>query len=212
MMKDLYQIADELRAVANSGIHFSENGYDQERYRQVLKASARLIAALEQRQVEEVLAEYTGNLGHLSPLLGVEAVVIRQGKALLIRRRDDGRWAAPGGLAEVGESLAQAAVRELWEEAGVRGRAVKLLGVYDSRFWPTKTRMQLCIAQFLVESDDLPGVRLAAEEGLSAHTETLDAAFFDEQHLPELHVGHEQRLAMAFKLLRGEIEAPYFDR
>ena len=44
---DFYQIADELRAIASGGIRYTDHGYDRERYEQILKASARLVAAVE---------------------------------------------------------------------------------------------------------------------------------------------------------------------
>jgi 8-oxo-dGTP pyrophosphatase MutT (NUDIX family) len=208
---DLYQIADELRALASVGLRYTEGGYDRERYEQVLKASARLVAATEQVSPEQIYAQYAGGLEHLSPITCAETVLMREGKVLLIQRRDDQRWALPGGLAEVGESLAEAAQRELWEEARVRGQAVQLLGVFDSRLWPSGSRLQLCMAMFLFESDDLPGLHSAAGAGASALAETLDVGFFAEDALPPLHVGHDLRIPMAFKLLRGEIPAPYYD-
>jgi len=164
----LYQIADQLRSIASNGLRFAENGYDRERYEQVLKESARIVAALEGASPEAVLAQYTGGLPHLSPIVCVEAVVVRDlvtsdlgasdPAILLIQRRDDRCWAIPGGVAEVGETTAQAAERELWEEAGVRGRASRLLGVFDSRLWHSRSRLQLCVAMFLVETQDVPGL------------------------------------------------------
>lgn len=157
---DFYQIADELRAIASGGIRYTDHGYDRERYEQILKASARLVAAVEraaaieqaaadgQPSADEIYNQYRDNLAHLSPLLCVEAVVLREGKILLIQRRDDHLWALPGGLSEVGKSAAQACERELWEEAGLHGQASQLLGLFNSRLWPSRTRMQLCIAMF----------------------------------------------------------------
>ena len=75
------------------------------------------------------MEEYEGNLAHASPFLGADAAVFRSGGILLIRRGDDGLWAMPGGLTEVGETWAQSAEKELREEAGVGEAATKLLGV-----------------------------------------------------------------------------------
>jgi ADP-ribose pyrophosphatase YjhB (NUDIX family) len=207
---DLYLIADELRAVASGGLRYSENGYDRERYEQVLRASARLIAALDDVPLADIYTQFTDNLAHLSPLLAVEAVVFRAGKVLLIQRHDDQLWAVPGGLVEIGESLAQAAERELWEEAGLRGKVARLLGIYDSRIWAVKTRMHLCSAQFLVLSEDEPVLHKATSP--SPLAEALAVGFFGEEELPELSHGHQQRLALAFRLIRGEEPAPFFDR
>jgi ADP-ribose pyrophosphatase YjhB (NUDIX family) len=207
---ELYLIADELRAIANAGLRWSASGYDQERYHQILKASARLVAALGDSPLEEILQQYNDNLAHLSPVLCVEAAVLRQGKILLIQRSDDRKWAVPGGVLEVGESLSQGVERELWEEAGLRGKATRLLALYDSRIWPGRSRLHLCTAQFLVEAQGEPGLHVVAD-ALSPFKETLDVAFFAEDALPELSPGHERRIPMAFRLARGEVEPPYFD-
>jgi ADP-ribose pyrophosphatase YjhB (NUDIX family) len=202
-VEEIYQVADELRAVACLGLRFAENDYDLERYERVMAASARLIAGLEQRSPDEVVAQFQDNLLHVSPLAGAEAAVPGDdGSLLLIRRTDNGLWALPGGLAEVGETLAEAARRELWEEAGICGRVTRLLGVFDSCLWHSQTKAQLYHVVFLVESDNarpIPG------------PEARDAAFFQEEHLPPLSPGHHLRLPLIFKLLRGEIPAPYFD-
>lgn len=211
MKEDLYQIADELRALASLGLNFTDSGYDRERYERILRLSAHLVAAIENTPAEDIYTQYRDNLAHLSPLLAVEAVVIRDGKILLIQRLDDGLWAVPGGLAEVGESLAQAAERELWEESGLRGKTVQLLGVYDSLHWPMRTRMQLCTAQFLIQTEDRPAIHTANENESSPLAEALDVGFFDVARLPELSIGHAQRISMALKLINGEVAAPYFD-
>jgi len=209
---DLYLIADELRAIASVGLRYTQDGYDRERYQHLLQISARLVAAIGQQPAEAVLTQYNDNLAHLSPILCVEAAVFREDKILLIKRRDDQTWAMPGGLYEVGESPAAAAERELWEEAGLRGRAVQLLGVFDTRIWPARSRMQLCIAQFLVETDEIPCLHAGAGQA-SPLAETLEVGFFAEDEIPaQLHVGFERRIPMAYKLWRGEIPAPFFDQ
>jgi 8-oxo-dGTP pyrophosphatase MutT (NUDIX family) len=211
MKDELYQIADELRAIASLGIRYTESGYDRERYEHILKASARILSTLENVPFDDIYTQYTGNLAHLSAILCVEAAVFRGDKILLIQRRDDQTWAMPGGLAEVGESLSQAVERELWEEAGVRGDAIRLLGIFDSRIWRSNSRLQLCLASFLVQSEDIPALHDGNDGSLSSLSETLDLGFFDEHHLPPMHPGHDLRVPMVFKLWRGEIPAPYFD-
>lgn len=198
---ELYQIADELRAIANQGLIYGENAYDRERYQHILAASARLIAAIEKRPPEKLVAQFCDNLFHVSPLAGVECVVLREGRILLIRRRDDGLWALPGGLVEVGETLVQAAERELLEEANVRGRVVQFLGLFDSRLWQTRTKAQLYTAIFKIATADIP----------APAPETLGARFFAADNLPDLSQGHHLRVPMMFRLLRGEIPIPYFD-
>lgn len=139
--EELYQIADELRAIASAGLLWTDGHYDRERYERILEVSARLIGKIEGQHPAEILTHSKDNLYHLSPLAGVEVVVVENGKLLLIQRSDDKLWALPGGLAEIGETLAEAAQRESWEETGFRVSITRLLGVFDSRIWQTQTKV-----------------------------------------------------------------------
>ena len=63
--------------------------------------------------------------------IGCGGVVIKDGKALLVQRGQNpgkGSWQIPGGYVEEDEDVAEAVVRECWEEAGVRARVVDVLG------------------------------------------------------------------------------------
>jgi ADP-ribose pyrophosphatase YjhB (NUDIX family) len=69
------------------------------------------------------------------PIVGVLTVVLRLDKALVVRRSNPpmaGRWGFPGGVLELGETVAQGAVRELFEETGVVAEPAGTLTVLDS--------------------------------------------------------------------------------
>ncbi|WP_266064068.1 NUDIX hydrolase [Brucella intermedia] len=69
------------------------------------------------------------------PIPAVLAVVIRGRSVLLVRRAnppDAGLWGFPGGKIEFGESLAQAAVRELFEETGVQAETGPVITAVDA--------------------------------------------------------------------------------
>ncbi|HEU0295485.1 MAG TPA: NUDIX hydrolase N-terminal domain-containing protein [Anaerolineales bacterium] len=199
----LYQAIDELRAIATTGLYYARTEYDKERYQQILSVALGLFAALEERPFEEVQREFVeDNWLHMSPAAGAEAVIVHEEKIMLIKRRDNGLWAVPGGLVEVGETLAGAAQRELWEETGIRGQVTRLLGIFDSRVWQSKTKAHLYHAIFLAEATDL---------NPRTSSEATEVAFFGENNLPELSPGHQHRVPLLFKILRGEIPAPYFD-
>src|SRR5579863_9396481 len=68
------------------------------------------------------------------PIVAVGGVVISEGRALLIRRGQaplEGRWSIPGGILELGETIAEGIARELWEETGVRADTLELIEVYE---------------------------------------------------------------------------------
>jgi ADP-ribose pyrophosphatase YjhB (NUDIX family) len=53
------------------------------------------------------------------------------GEILMIRRTDNDNWAVPGGAIDLGESVAQAAVRETLEESGIECEITGLVGIYS---------------------------------------------------------------------------------
>lgn len=68
------------------------------------------------------------------PLIGVGAVIVHQGRVLLVQRGSEpmkGRWSIPGGLLEVGESLAAGVAREVLEETGLHVEPVELIELLD---------------------------------------------------------------------------------
>ncbi|MBO0735074.1 MAG: NUDIX hydrolase [Alphaproteobacteria bacterium] len=69
------------------------------------------------------------------PVVGVLAVVLRGEHVLVVRRTNPpmrGRWGFPGGVLELGETVAQGAMRELFEETGVKAEAAGPLTVIDT--------------------------------------------------------------------------------
>jgi NUDIX domain len=63
--------------------------------------------------------------------LSVSAIVWREHEILLMRRSDNGYWGLPGGFVELGESVAEAARREVVEETGWEVEIGRLIGVYS---------------------------------------------------------------------------------
>lgn len=71
-------------------------------------------------------------IGANSLVPGASAIVTEaEGNVLLHQRRDSGRWALPGGVMDIGESIAQCAEREVKEETGLAVTAYHLVGAYS---------------------------------------------------------------------------------
>jgi 8-oxo-dGTP diphosphatase len=102
------------------------------------------------------------------PLVGVGAVVIKNGKILLVKRAFEpgaGKWSVPGGLVEVGEKLSEACVRETKEETGLDVEVLELINVFDmiDKDSLGRVRYHYVLVDFLVKL-------LGGEERLSKET------------------------------------------
>jgi len=133
--------------------------------------------------------------------LSVSAMVWRGRKILLMRRSDNGHWGLPGGFVEVGESVADAARREVAEETGWSVEIGRLIGVYsdpktqvvDYR-QPDGARLDSVAEQVVTLDRDRDRVQIvnlcfqakAVEQGEpTTPEETLEMGFFAADALPD---------------------------
>ena len=82
--------------------------------------------------MSDYMKELRAKVGH-APLLIPAVTVLTfdvDGRVLLVRHGDVGRWTTPGGAVDPQERPADAAVREMWEETGLHVALVRVLGVY----------------------------------------------------------------------------------
>ena len=68
------------------------------------------------------------------PVLGVGAVVVQDGRVVLVKRAQEplkGEWSLPGGVVELGETLEEAVAREVAEETGLQVSVGAVIDVFD---------------------------------------------------------------------------------
>ncbi len=90
------------------------------------------------------------------PLVGVGAVIVRDGRILLVKRAfppGEGKWSFPGGLVEVGEKLSEACARETEEETGLKVEVLELINVFDliERDDAGRVRYHYVLVEFLAK-------------------------------------------------------------
>jgi ADP-ribose pyrophosphatase YjhB (NUDIX family) len=203
LQQELLLIVDEMRSMSALGGYFAQNPYEAERADRILELAAKIAGLAESTSHDTVLAKFKDErFMRISPLIGVDAAVFTaKSEILLIRRRDNEHWAMPGGTVEIGQTLAEAVLKELWEEAGMRGRVRRLLAVFDGRLWGSHSRFHIIHPVFQVECGDLtpaPGM------------EAVDVRYFARDALPTpMHPGHGERVPRCFEMYdSGET---YFD-
>jgi len=126
-------------------------------------------------------------------MLGVNVAVLDAGRILLMQREDFEVWCMPGGHVDPGESLAEAAVREVREETGIEVSLVGLVGTYSRPYWHDGV-------YHIVLFEGVPiGGSLAPDP-----VEVIDAAWFPPTELPEqLLIGQRRRIEDALAGRRG---------
>lgn len=130
-----------------------------------------------------------------SLVVGASAVAVdRQGRILLQRRGDNGRWALPGGGTELGESIADTVVRETREETGIAVEPRYVVGVYsDPRHvfaysdGEVRQEFSVCVACRATTS----AIRLPASR------ESTDAGFFAPDRIGALEMHPSIRIRIA---------------
>ncbi len=198
--------ADKLRDLSAAGLKYANNAYDKKRYETLQEMAMEMLAFATAQPPETLLPLKETIFSRMSPIVaGAAAVIDREGKILLMRRTDNHLWAMPAGQMEVGESPAEAIVREAFEETGIRCIPIALVGVYDSRAWDTGLPHHVYKFTFLCEPCEEQ-----SNEPFDP-LETLEIGWFAQNELPaDLHHGHFQRISDAYKMKNGNMQA-YFD-
>jgi ADP-ribose pyrophosphatase YjhB (NUDIX family) len=187
--------ARRLQAIAQTGLHFEKDVFDGERYREVARIAAEILAGHSAAEAAFVERFFEAEVGYATPKLDLRAAVFRDGRILLVRERSDGLWALPGGWADVGETPRQGIEKEVLEEAGLAVRAVKLLALYDQRGHGARPHPLHILKAFfrceIVGEGPQDGAGPQAGEGAEPQPglETLAAGFFAEDALPPLSLG-----------------------
>jgi 8-oxo-dGTP diphosphatase len=121
---------------------------------------------------------------HKGPALTVDAIILVDGKIVLVRRKNPpfrGRHALPGGFVEQGETVEAAAVRETEEETGLKTAIKSLFGVYSDPDRDPRGHTVTLVFEMAVSGGEL-----------KAGDDASDAGLFSLDELPELAFDHSQ--------------------
>ncbi|MBV6403115.1 MAG: hypothetical protein CNIPEHKO_03443 [Anaerolineales bacterium] len=198
------QWAQEIFSMSQAGLTYSKNEFDIERYKRLQEITAEMIESQSEVSKESALESFSMQAGYITPKIDVRGAVIRENKILLIQEKADGKWAMPGGWADLGDAPASVAEREVWEESGYRVKAEKVVAVIDAnRIKPMEFYHAFKII-FLC--------RLIGGEPQISH-ETLAVDFFELNNIPSLSIyrTNENMLKEVFEHIKDPARPTYFD-
>jgi ADP-ribose pyrophosphatase YjhB (NUDIX family) len=176
--------AREIQALSQTGLHYTENDYQRERYQRLCEIAAEIASEHSGLEYDALVNVFDAQIGYATPRVDVRGAVFRDDKLLLVREREDGSWTLPGGWADVGDIPSEAAEREVWEEAGFHVKARKVIGVYDAnRVGP----LELFHAFKIVFLCDLIDGKARPSK------ETSEVAFFSAGEMPQQFSGERTK-------------------
>lgn len=196
-----------LQAISQTGLHYAKDPYDIQRYKEIRRIAAEMLAGRSNLSSEQALEYAAAEFGYATPKVDVRGVAFQESKILLVREiQDHGRWTVPGGWADVNEPPSEAVVREVFEESGFETKAVRLLAVYDREKQGHVPPFPFHVYKLFFLCEIVGGAPRPNEEA-------SEIAFFGEDELPELSVSRvtEAEIKTFFRHLRQPAGDTEFD-
>ena len=122
--------AIEIQGLAQSGLAYTTNVYDIERYESLREISAEIIEEKSNLNLEKVKDLFCNETGYQTPKIDTRAAIFKDNKILLVHE-NNGTWSLPGGWCDVLESVKSNTIKEVKEEAGLDVKATKIIAVQD---------------------------------------------------------------------------------
>jgi len=131
---DWLREAREIQAIAQTGLAFSRDPYDRERYERLRAIAAGMVARhVPGLATAHIAALFDAEHGYATPKVDARGAVFDdQGRVLMVREiQDEGRWTLPGGWADVNQTPSECVLREIREESGFEAAIIKLALLHD---------------------------------------------------------------------------------
>lgn len=203
---NIFESIKRIQALAEIGLEFNKTAYDRERYNEIQEICLNVLSGITEINAEKIKLSIIENNGYKTPKVDVRAVVFNDNnEILLIQEKADGLWSLPGGWADVGYSPSEVAVKECFEEAGLKVKPRKLIAILDKTKQKMPPEFEYVYKIFI---DCIP-----LETAISAGEEASDAKWFRCDNIPELSLPriNKEQIEMVFRFRNNEFIHAVFD-
>lgn len=189
--KKIIEIAQQLRAMAQTGLCYDNDNYQRERYENILRLSTEMMSIAGGLECSDIENSFNLLKEYATPKLDVRGVVFNKNRQILLtHEKCDGKWSLPGGWSDPGYTPAECTVKEVWEEAGIKVTAKRLLLLLDYRNWnypPSNLPIYKIFLLCEANPDDLQDYK--SHEAF----DILGSQFFAQDSIPELSTGRTSK-------------------
>ncbi|MCC4044318.1 NUDIX hydrolase N-terminal domain-containing protein [Enterococcus gallinarum] len=193
-MQEIFEKYQRLLAIADAGIYYGKDIYDQERYVEMKEILVELMSRSTEETTDTLKLVLDTNEGYPTPKVDVRALIRQDNKVLLVEDIHTKEWSLPGGYAEVGFSPKENVIKEVLEETGLVVEVDKLCAVFD-------TNLRKDIPQ-LFQYYKLVFACSIKEGSFVTNSETSASGFFTLEELPPLSM--KRTTAEQLKILMEE--------
>ena len=129
-MDKLIKLAMEIQSLAQSGLAYTNNVYDIERYERLRDISAEMISMKTDLELNKIKDLFCNETGYQTPKIDTRAVIFKDDR-ILLTHENNGTWSLPGGWCDVLESVGSNTIKEVKEETGLDVETTKIIAVQD---------------------------------------------------------------------------------
>ncbi|WP_061596772.1 NUDIX hydrolase N-terminal domain-containing protein [Streptococcus gordonii] len=196
--KETAKIIQRLLSITETGLAFSRDEFDQERYLELRQLLGHLLADWSDLDGKELTELLRPTDFYATPLIDVRAVLVQDGKVCLVKGKNENTWALPGGFCEVGLSPKENIVKEVQEETGFNVSVSRLLAIFDTNKFQFQSKQYAkLVFECQIEDGDF-----------QPNAEIEELAFFDIQSLPESSSKRttKEQLEILWEIYQGDRE------
>ena len=168
--------AIEIQGLAQSGLAYTTNVYDIERYERLREISAEIIEEKSNLNLEKVKDLFCNETGYQTPKIDTRAAIFKDNKILLVHE-NNGTWSLPGGWCDVLESVKSNTIKEVKEEAGLDVKATKIIAVQD-RNKHNRPIYVYGVVKIFIQCSVIDGAFVS-------NIETTETKYFAKDEIPE---------------------------
>lgn len=170
------EFALRIQSIAQAGLEYGTDKFDRERYAELRKIAAEMIATKTDVSPDKVYGLFCNETGYQTPKVDTRAAVFVNNKILLVHE-NNGTWALPGGWCDVDQSVATNTVKEVQEETGLAVTPIRLIAVQDWRKHNAVNYIYGVVKIFLMCRYD--------SGRFEENIETSEIGYFDRDTLPD---------------------------
>ena len=187
------ELAVEIQSLAQSGLAYTNNAYDIERYNRLREIACEMINLKTDLKLDKIKDLFCNETGYQTPKIDTRAVIFKDNKILLVHENND-TWSIPGGWCDVLESIKSNTEKEAKEETGLDVKAKKIIALQE-RNKHNQPAYAYGICKIFVLCDVIGG-------DFIPNIETIEYAYFSLDDLPNnlaIAKTTKEQIVMCFK-------------